>query len=279
MLEEEFASKKKKLRPLHDEEENNEEEAYIKSLTNSKKIKITSSGKSVSKSRLNTQKKCEVTFSEEVEEIKEGEKEKENSQPVELTPFKNSSPSKQSLRSVKDHVKTPFSKIKDSQDLQSSSKKKADQPNFNSEIVDKSPLKNHKDNTPIKASSKNSNENLNEISNIIKSKSITKSKSRLRSKSPLNKIKEDINERESLVNKDGLNISMKKEKLEETCPKIDQPEHNQNSDKENDDNIYNNKVSFHIENIISLLKEPESSDKIANPEVKELTESDNIIQN
>jgi hypothetical protein len=111
-LDAELASKKKKMHPREDDED-------LKS-SNSKKLKATGSVKSVSKSKMSTQKKCEVTFSEEVEEIKENgitscnkENEEAESNQITTTPLKMNSPSKHVMKSVREHVKTPFSKIKE----------------------------------------------------------------------------------------------------------------------------------------------------------------------
>jgi hypothetical protein len=163
-----YESKKKKVRPHPDEAEE------IKS--NSKKMKTGS--KTISKSKMSTQKKTEVTFSERVEEIKDvADKENRGDEERNLTPFKTASPSKQSLKSVKEYKKTPYSKIKDeSTEDQEKPVLQAAQPNFNSEIIGSA--KKSRGTTPNKQSQKK----------LQASKSRTKS----RSKSPLGKIKEEV---------------------------------------------------------------------------------------
>ena len=180
----EYASKKKRLHPRPEDDE-----PVHKS---NKKLK--SNKKSISKSKLSTQKKCEVTFSEGVEEITDRkvsqQNDKENNQSVNSTPFKSKSPSKTSLKSVKEHVKTPFSKIKDnsqepntpieSRSITNSATKITNQPNFNKEIIKESESKNSNKVTPQK-SSKKVDYSMN-------------SKLKSRSKSPLVRIKEEKNE-------------------------------------------------------------------------------------
>jgi hypothetical protein len=174
-----YASKKKKLRPHPEDEE-------LQKSSNSKKLKT--GQKSVSKSKMSTHKKSEVTFSEKVEEIKDLEEDKENAQGP-LTPLKAKSPSHASLKSVKEHQKTPYSKFKEgneeatgnSLDNSQISATKTNQPNFNKEILDKSVSNSgvksagKKDVTPTKASAR-------------------KYEGRSRSKSPLTKIREEKDE-------------------------------------------------------------------------------------
>jgi hypothetical protein len=174
-----YASKKKKLRPHPEDEE-------LQKSSNSKKLKT--GQKSVSKSKMSTHKKSEVTFSEKVEEIKDLEEDKENAQGP-LTPLKAKSPSHASLKSVKEHQKTPYSKFKEgneevtgnSLDNSQISATKTNQPNFNKEILDKSVSNSgvrsagKKDVTPTKASAR-------------KYEGIS------RSKSPLTKIREEKDE-------------------------------------------------------------------------------------
>jgi hypothetical protein len=108
--EELLASKKKKLHPRPD---NGDVSPY-----SSKKKKKTS--KKSSRDRA-TSKKCEVTFSEEVQEIKgplDGinfSANKENNGQL-STPLKERSDSKKSYKSVREHVKTPYSKLKEQTD-------------------------------------------------------------------------------------------------------------------------------------------------------------------
>jgi hypothetical protein len=165
-----LVSSKKKTRPHPDDDE-----VVLKS-SNSKKLKT--AGKSVSKSKMSTGKKSEVTFSDKVEEIKDGlpsGKENFEEEPTH-TPMKTKSPSKQSLKSVKEHRLTPYSKMKegDSQQLQSSATK---QPNFNTEIVESAYGDDTKNKSERKKTPKNS------------SKKIQPSNSK--SKSPLDKINEE----------------------------------------------------------------------------------------
>jgi hypothetical protein len=129
--EEEYTSKKSKIHP-HPEEEFNKS-------ANSKRPKTGT--KSVSKSKISTTKKSEVTFSEKVEEIKDFDQDKEN-EGSSLTPFKAKSPSHASLKSVKEHQKTPYSKLKENNEEVSgnslegsqSPSTKANQPNFNMDV-------------------------------------------------------------------------------------------------------------------------------------------------
>jgi hypothetical protein len=114
-------------------------------------------------------KKCEVTFSEKVTEIKGDESASKENFNIQSTPFKNSSPSVHSLKSVKEHVKTPFSKIKDNSEEGNDSQghmsgTKTNQPNFNTDIL---------------------------VSSAQKSTGKSLMKSASRSKSPLPKIKEE----------------------------------------------------------------------------------------
>jgi hypothetical protein len=186
-LEDDYASKKKRLHPRPEDDE---------PLQKSHK-KLISATKSISKSKLSTQKKCEVTFSEGVEEITDAkdsqQNDKENNRSVNSTPFKTNSPSKTSLKSVKEHIKTPFSKIKDnsqellntpneSRSIANSATKITNQPNFNKEIMKESESKNSNSVTPQKSSKK------------VDLAMNSKLKSRTRSKSPLVKIKEEKNE-------------------------------------------------------------------------------------
>ena len=169
--EEDYASKKKKVRAHPDDDEE-----FIKMAnSNSKKLKT------VSKSKMSTQKKSEVTFSEKVEQINDTEK--ENSQNP-LTPYKAKSPSKASLKSVKEHQKTPFSKIKDNGEDDGEAKvvesaSKTNQPNFNKEIMSMSSGK-----SATKGRSRD----------VTPKKSTRKAEGKSRSKSPLVKIKEEKNE-------------------------------------------------------------------------------------
>lgn len=189
IMDDECASKKKKLRPRPDDDE-------PKSASNSKKLKTSTT--SLSKSKFSTQKKGEVTFSEDVEEINKDDLEgKENKDSMQLTPLKATSPSKQSLKSVKEHVKTPFSKIKDNQDsgsaVSSQSKTSQNQPNFDGEIINKSAKKSSRNVTPTKSQ--------------------MRSNSKLRSKSPLNKIREEKTECET-----KKDVKEKTEAKEEESP-------------------------------------------------------------
>ena len=169
--EEDYASKKKKVRAHPDDDEE-----FIKMAnSNSKKLKT------VSKSKMSTQKKSEVTFSEKVEQINDTEK--ENSQNP-LTPYKAKSPSKASMKSVKEHQKTPFSKIKDNGEDEGEAKvvesaSKTNQPNFNKEIMSMSSGK-----SATKGRSRD----------VTPKKSTRKAEGKSRSKSPLVKIKEEKNE-------------------------------------------------------------------------------------
>jgi hypothetical protein len=182
----EYATKKKKLHPRPDDD------GIVSQMIPKSHKKMVSGTKSISKSKLSTQKKCEVTFSEGVEEIKDSEQDnKENNRSLTSTPFKTKSPSKTSLKSVKEHIKTPFSKIKDnSQDTPNtpievrsktnSVTKPTNQLNFNTEIMKDSESLNSNSVTPIKSLKKV------EIS--------TNSNLKSRAKSPLVKIKEEIME-------------------------------------------------------------------------------------
>lgn len=224
-FDENFESKKKKLRPYP------EEEGQHKSASHSKKLKGTAS-KTLSKSKLTSQKKSEVTFSDAVEEIKDGEVtsqvNKENSDPV-LTPFKNGSPSKESLKSCKLHVKTPFSKLKENDDSQviNSSKSKAGQPNFDGEIMNQSASKHSKNVTPQKSAQKS----VTKLTETI-------NKSAQRSKSPLTKIREEKVESENGKSEESANREIKTEEVpqenapsdenscpntNEDCPEVTEP--------------------------------------------------------
>lgn len=130
--EDEYSSKKSKIHPHPDDEEIN------KSATS----KIAKTGKkSASKTKISTTKKSEVTFSEKVEEIKDFSEKKEN-EGSSLTPLKTKSPSHASLKSVKEHQKTPYSKLKENNEEVSGSSliesqspsTKANQPNFNIDV-------------------------------------------------------------------------------------------------------------------------------------------------
>jgi hypothetical protein len=177
-FDDQYASKKKKLNPRPEDDD-----ALPKS-----QRKLMSGTKSISKSKLSTQKKCEVTFSEGVEEIKDNELNfKENNSSLKSTPYKAKSPSKTSLKSVKEHIKTPFSKIKDnSQDqantplenrsITNSATKPTNQPDFNTEILNESQSNKSNSVTP---------------KNSVKKVNITGSKFKSMTKSPLEKIKEE----------------------------------------------------------------------------------------
>jgi hypothetical protein len=208
-----YASKKKKLHPRPEDDE-----STLQLIHKSQK-KLVSGTKSISKSKLSTQKKCEVTFSEGVEEIKDSQQDKENNKSLTSTPYKAKSPSKTSLKSVKEHIKTPFSKIKDnSQEMSNtpvdarsktnSVSKPTNQPNFNTEIIKDSESKNSNTVTPNKT--------------IKKVEFSTNSKLRSRTKSPLVKIKEEKTEHqhddENLLN--GHVESEKKAILNENVDKI-----------------------------------------------------------
>jgi hypothetical protein len=65
------------------------------------------------KSKPSTQKKCEETFSEGVGKIKDSQENKENDISLRSTPYKEKSPSKANLKSVKEDSRTPFSRIED----------------------------------------------------------------------------------------------------------------------------------------------------------------------
>ncbi len=203
-LDDDYASKKKKVRPHPDETEE------IKS--NSKKMKTGS--KTISKSKISTQKKTEVTFSERVEEIKDvDDKENRGDEEKNLTPFKTASPSKQSLKSVKEYKKTPYSKIKD-ESIEDQEKPilQAVQPNFNSEIIGSG--KKSRGTTPKKQSQKKSQ--------------ASKSRTKSRSKSPLGKIKEEVvdaSEKKQSVEKIPAEVSQDhKEKEKENSHAEEQKE-------------------------------------------------------
>lgn len=177
-FDDQYASKKKKLNPRPEDDD---------VLPKSQK-KLMSGTKSISKSKLSTQKKCEVTFSEGVEEIKDYELNfKENNSSLKSTPYKAKSPSKTSLKSVKEHIKTPFSKIKDSSQDQAntpieirsrtnSAIKTTNQPDFNTEILNDSQSNKLNSETPRKSAKK---------------VNLTDSKYKSMKKSPLEKIKEE----------------------------------------------------------------------------------------
>lgn len=187
--EEDYASKKKKVRPYPEDLEEG---------SNSKKVKTNS--KTISKSKMSTQKKTEVTFSDRVEEIKDTEEKENRKEENNLTPLKTGSPSKQSLKSVKEHKKTPYSKIKDNSEDQEEIVLQAIQPNFNTEIIGSS--RKSRGTTPLKQESEKKMRN-------------SKSKCKSRSKSPLGKIKEEIVDSDK---KSVGKMSEKKVSLDENLP-------------------------------------------------------------
>ena len=272
-FDDEYASKKKRLHPRPEDDEPVQK--------SNKKLK--SSKKSISKSKLSTQKKCEVTFSEGVEEITDRkvsqQNEKENNQSVNSTPFKSKSPSKTSLKSVKEHVKTPFSKIKDNsqepntpieaRSITNSATKITNQPNFNKEIMKESESKNSNRVTPQKSSKK--------VDYLMNSKL------KSRSKSPLMRIKEEKNE---IAHEDNNSI----EQVEKNSHKDDveqvEPLHLNATSEEiehikQEENISNNHVQIHPDSESSPAEEKVEEDaevvEVVEGVVKEEISTENKI--
>lgn len=230
----EYASKKKKIHPRPVDAEDPE--------MSTKKIKTIT--KTKSKNKGSTHKKCEVTFSEEVEEINGNDLNKENTNGLQLTPFNPSSPSKTSLKSVKDHIKTPYSKVKDPDSechtpiekksavklILASNKNKSSQPNFNREIIAE-PVEDNKETTPVKSAKK-------QAFNLTKS----------RSKSPLVKINE--------VAKDDTQT---KNKPDESEVAIKDDKESAKDSEVNDEKVENSPKSEPISNEGNVINEEENT--------------------
>ncbi len=163
-----------------------------------------------------------------------------------MTPLKNASPSKQSLKSVKEHKKTPYSKIKDpsAEDVEESVLQTI-QPNFNKEIIGSA--RKSRGVTPKK-------------NNSEKKIQASKSRAKSRSKSPLGKIKEEFADASE----------KKEEKSEESKPEESKPEESKPEEEATADLVetledVNQHLISHAENVTDTNpadeKESEPSDE------------------
>jgi hypothetical protein len=130
--------------------------------------------KSSKNTNISTSKKLEVTFAEDVAEIENKENEGAN---YEETNLFHISPSKHSLKSVKEHIKTPFSKIKEGEEegspLNKSLAKAAmlsgkkfelsSQPDFNNVEISVQSVKKENASPMIKSTLKSSLKRINEV--------------------------------------------------------------------------------------------------------------------
>lgn len=191
-----YNSKKKKLHLKTEFKNSQDEETFT-----SKKKKLLGTGThSVSKSKISTHKKSEVTFSDNVQQI--SDKENLISEDGTQTPFKQGkSPSKQGLKSVKEHIKTPYSKIKDQSDSDSTPLNKQNDANSNSKYslmtsYSKNLIAQNKSSVKLNLNYENPEERARSRGTTPGKESVTKqdlimaSRSKSKSKTPLRKIEE-----------------------------------------------------------------------------------------
>lgn len=237
--------------------------------------------KSISKSKISTQKKCEVSFSENIQEIKEADQtNKENSQPQQLTPLKPKSPSKLGLKSVKEHVKTPYSKIKANQDDElgntpMNEKSLTNSKNKGSQLIFTSEMNNLCGNTP-------KNQSNTKVKDMTPPKSILKTDRKMKSKSPLRKIAEERNESENItkvvipivLNDNIINASELKENLTENVDfKLESTENVTPAEEQTKENEINILVNNRVEQNCHDENKSEQTNEYVNSEVPQFSEA------